>query len=143
MSTVPGQVFVDTAFWIALVVRQDQYHERAQAWALRFTGQLTTTWPVQMETANALARPAWRAHGLALLDHVQQRADVTIVPLDAALWQRGWDLYRSRPDKGWSLTDCVSFLVMQDAGLTEALTTDERFRQAGFRALLLDEPGAD
>jgi predicted nucleic acid-binding protein len=141
MSTVRDNVFADTAFWIALVVRQDQYHERAEAWALRITGRLTTTWPVLLETANALARPAWRAHGVALLDHVQQRPDVTIIPLEAVLWQRGWDLYRGRPDKAWSLTDCISFLVMQEAGLVDALTTDDHFRQAGFRALLLDDPG--
>lgn len=61
------------------------------------------------------------------------------VPLSPDLWRRGWDLYRSRPDKGWSLTDCISFLVMENAGLSDALTGDEHFRQAGFRPLLLEE----
>ena len=93
-----------------------------------------------LETANALARPAWRAAATGLIEHLRQRPDVHIVPAEAALWERGWGLYRSRPDKGWSLTDCVSFVVMQDAGLTDALTTDEHFCQAGFRAVLLDEP---
>lgn len=141
MSAAPANVFADSGFWIALVVRQDQHHGRAQAWALRITGRLTTTWPVLLETANALSCQAWRASAVALIDHLRQRPDVTVVPLDAALWQRGWDLYRARTDKGWSLTDCISFLVMQDAGMTEALTPDEHFRQAGFRALMLDDPG--
>ena len=92
-----------------------------------------------IETANALSKPGWRKHGVKLLDHLQSRPDVEIVQLTAELWQRGCDLYRSRSDKAWSLTDCVSFLVMQDANLSDALTADEDFRQAGFRAVMLDD----
>jgi uncharacterized protein len=62
------------------------------------------------------------------------------VVLSPDLWQRGWDLYRNRMDKAWSLTDCISFLVMQDAGLVDALPPDEHFRQAGFHAVMLEEP---
>jgi predicted nucleic acid-binding protein len=142
MTATLGDVFADTGYWIALVVRQDQYHARAQAWTTRITGRITTTVPVLLETANALARLTWRANAVALIDHLRQRADVSIVPLPPVLWERGWELYRTRPDKAWSLTDCVSFLVLQDTGLTEALTADEHFRQAGFRAVLLDDPDA-
>ncbi len=63
-----------------------------------------------------------------------------VAGLTPELWQRGWNLYRSRPDKGWSLTDCISFVVMQDARLVDALTTDEHFKQSGFRAVLLEDP---
>jgi predicted nucleic acid-binding protein len=140
MTATLQDVFADTVYWIALVVKQDQYHARAQGWSLRITGRITTTVPVLLETANALARPAWRAHAVALLDHVQQRSDVSLVAISPDLWQRGWELYRSRPDKAWSLTDCISFLVMQDAALADSLTADEHFQQAGFRAVLLEEP---
>ena len=140
MTAPVGDVFADTAYWIALVVKQDQYPQRAQAWTPCITGRITRTGAVLLETANALARPAWRASAVALIEHLRQRPDVYIIPLEPALWERGWDLYRHRPDKGWSLTDCISFLTMQDAGLTDALTTDEHFRQAGFRALLLEDP---
>jgi predicted nucleic acid-binding protein len=142
MTATLGDVFADTVYWIALVVKQDQYHQRARAWTPHLTGRITTTALVLLETANALARPAWRASAVALIEHLRQRPDVHIVPPEPALWERGWDLYRDRPDKGWSLTDCVSFLVMQEAGLTDALTTDQHFRQAGFRAVLLEEPAA-
>ena len=77
---------------------------------------------------------------MALIEHLRQRPDLRIVPLEQTLWERGWDLYRKRPDKAWSLTDCVSFAVMQASGLTDALTADEHFCQAGFRAVLLEEP---
>lgn len=140
MTAILQDVFADTGFWVALVVKQDQHHDRAQDWSLRITGRITTTAAVLVETANALARPAWRAHAVALLDHLLHRPDVEVVPPSSDLWQRGWGLYRERPDKGWSLTDCMSFLVMQEARLVDALTTDDHFRQAGFRAVLLEEP---
>ncbi len=139
MSGIEGDVFADTAFWIALVVKQDQFHARAQSCSLQLTGRIITTTAVLLETANALARPIWRAAAIDLLDHLGQRQDVSVVLLSADLWRRGWDLYRGRLDKAWSMTDCISFLVMQDSGLTNALTSDEHFRQAGFRALLLEE----
>lgn len=140
MTATLRDVFADTVFWIALVGKQDQFHERAQYWALRITGRITTTVPVLLETANALSRPAWRAHVVTLIDQLQQRDDVEIIALTPDLWRRGWELYRNRHDKAWSLSDCISFLVMQDAGLVDALTADEHFRQAGFRAVLLEEP---
>ena len=59
-----------------------------------------------------------------------------IVPAEPSLWERGLTLYFQRPDKEWSLTDCISFVVMQEEGLTEALTGDHHFGQAGFKALL-------
>lgn len=140
MTVSLQDAFADTAFWIALVVKQDQYNERAQQWLLQIAGRIITTSAVLLETANILARPAWRAAGIALIECVQNRADVEIVALSAELWKRGWELFRSRPDKAWSLTDCISFLVMQDAKLVDALTSDEHFRQAGFRPVLLEEP---
>jgi predicted nucleic acid-binding protein len=89
MTASLGDVFADTIYWIALVVKQDQYHPRAQTWTARVTGRITTTAPVLLETANALARPAWRASAVALLDHLRQRPDIHIIALEPALWERG------------------------------------------------------
>jgi predicted nucleic acid-binding protein len=58
------------------------------------------------------------------------------VPASPELFQRGVELFRARPDKEWSLTDCISFVVMTEKGLSEALTGDRHFEQAGFHALL-------
>lgn len=140
MTGLLRDAFADTSYWIALVVRQDQSHSRAQQWSLHVTRQIVTTSPVLLETANALSRPAWRTHAVDLISHLRQRSDVEIVDLSAGLWDRGWDLYSCRKDQSWSLTDCISFRVMEEVGLTAALTADEHFRQAGFRALLLEEP---
>jgi uncharacterized protein len=140
MTATLQDVFADTSFWIALVIKQDQYHAKAQGWSQQISGRIFTTAAVLLETANALARPSWRAHAVALVDHVRGRPDVVVQEMARDLWQHGWDLYRNRLDKAWSLTDCISFLVMQDNNLTDALSADEHFRQAGFRALLLEEP---
>jgi predicted nucleic acid-binding protein len=52
------------------------------------------------------------------------------------LFHKGFSLYRSRPDQTWGLIDCVSFIVMREAGIVDSLTADKHFEQAGFRALL-------
>jgi uncharacterized protein len=72
--------------------------------------------------------PCWLASAPAPRTH--------IIPLDSRLLQRGLDLFANRPDKNWSLTDCISFVVMQNEGLTQALTGDGHFEQVGFKALL-------
>lgn len=140
MTATLENCFADTSYWIALIVKQDQYYDRAQTWSLRITGRITTTVPVLLETANALARPVWRGYAVALIEHLQQRADVELVAFSSDLWRRGWELYRQRPDKPWSLTDSISFLVMQDRALVDALSADEHFRQCGYRPMLLEEP---
>jgi predicted nucleic acid-binding protein len=61
---------------------------------------------------------------------------VKIIPATTDLFQRGLRLYEKRPDKQWSLTDCTSFVTMKDENLAGALTGDEHFAQAGFKALL-------
>ena len=66
-------------------------------------------------------------------------SNVHIVPIDAALFQRGLNLYEARPDKIWSLTDCISFVVMQDHVLYDAMTADEHFEQAGYNALMREK----
>jgi predicted nucleic acid-binding protein len=131
-----GNVFADTAYWIALVDARDSYRDRAQAWTAHVTGTITTTTFVLTETANALCRVPWRAELVRLIENLEESPDVRIIEVDAALWQDGWALYFARPDKSWSLTDCISFVVMQNEGLTDALTTDVHFEQSGFKALL-------
>lgn len=138
MNAVPHDVFADTAFWLALVVRQDAHHTVAQEWASKLEGTITTTTAVLMETANALARPAWRAHAVRLIEHLRKRDDIAILDVDADLFELGWNLYAQRADKSWGLVDCVSFVVMQQQGLAAALTTDRHFEQAGYRALMLE-----
>jgi predicted nucleic acid-binding protein len=134
-----NEVFLDTAYALALSSLRDAFHERAVQLAreIRAAGtRLVTTRATMLEIGNAVSRQARRQPGIKLLAALETDARVEIVPLSEQLYRQAWQLFRERPDKEWGLTDCVSFIVMQDRGLTEALTADEHFRQAGFQPLM-------
>jgi predicted nucleic acid-binding protein len=95
---------------------------------------VTTEW-VLMELADALSAPQARVTAAAFLLAVRADPQFDVVGYDSIVYQAGFDLFAARPDKSWSLTDCISFGVMSERGLTEALTADHHFEQAGFRAV--------
>jgi uncharacterized protein len=128
--------FVDTFFYLALILEDDQYHARAVAASASRRGRFLTTAWVLTEVADALCEPPQRRLFTELLALLRSDPNTEIVAADEAVFDRGADLYAHRPDKAWSLTDCISFVVMTERGLTEALTGDHHFEQAGFRALL-------
>lgn len=130
--------FADTSFWVALVDRRDAHHSKAVEWSARISGTLVTTEAVLLETANTFAKLDWRERVIVLVDHIMTRDDIEVVPFSRLLWDRAWSLFRNRGDKSWGLTDCMSFVLMQERGIAEALAADMHFRQAGFHALLLD-----
>jgi hypothetical protein len=135
------RVFLDTAYAIALSSSKDMYHERAVKLAgeLRANkSRLITTRAVLLEIGNALSKQRYRAAAVRLLIALESDPTVEIIPLAEQLYIRALQLYRERDDKDWGLTDCISFVVMGDEGITDALTTDIHFRQAGFTALLLE-----
>jgi len=76
---------------------------------------------------------------VALLAAIESDPRVEIVPLAEELCARSGELFRRHSDKEWGLTDCVSFVVMRDKGISEALSTDHHFEQAGFRPLLIED----
>jgi len=138
VSRTLGDVFADTVCWVALVSKADQYHETARMWSQRIEGAIITTHAVLEETCKTLSRPAWRSSAIGLLEGLFKRDDIRIVESVSVLWNRGLLLYRNRPDKSWGLTDCISSVVMDDLRLQNALLADVHFRQAGFRAILIE-----
>lgn len=132
------QVFVDTAAWIALFNAADSLHARAQAVYSALVQRrvpLVTTEFVLLEVADALGAPHIRAKTIASLNTLR-RGVVRIVPLSDELREKGWTLYQQRLDKEWGLTDCTSFVVMQEEGIVEAFTSDHHFVQSGFTCLM-------
>ncbi len=131
-----NEVFLDTAYLLALASPDDHLH--AQARSLRNQTRasrklLVTTPAVLLEPGNAVARQRFRQGAVRLLEAFETDPNVEIVPLSEELHARAFTLYRERPDKEWGMVDCISFVVMQDRGIAEALTADLHFRQAGFR----------
>jgi hypothetical protein len=137
--TPGGSVFLETAYAVALASTTDAFHHQAVALAdeLEASGtQLVTTWGVLLEIGNALSKLQYRVAALKLLSSLQGDASVEIVPLSGPLLEQAVNLYSERLDKEWGLTDCLSFVVMEARSIRDALTADEHFQQAGFRALL-------
>ncbi|NUN96710.1 MAG: type II toxin-antitoxin system VapC family toxin [Candidatus Omnitrophica bacterium] len=130
------RVFADTFYFLALTSKKDKAHARALEYSeVAGLATLTTAW-VLAELANALADPPLRDSFARLLARIMNNPNCTVVPASGDLFDRGMDLYLSRRDKSWSLTDCISFLVMEELDVHEALTGDRHFEQAGFTALL-------
>jgi predicted nucleic acid-binding protein len=129
-------VFADAFYFVACLNRADQHHGRAVAFATQYTGRILTTWCVLTETADALAASSARAKAHAFITALESDPAIIVAGAERELLRRGLRRYGERPDKNWTLTDCVSFIVMEDNGLVDALTGDHHFEQAGFRALL-------
>lgn len=129
-------IFADTVYFLALLNPSDQWHPRAKALGLELGDPLLTTEFVLMEVGDALSHPGNREHFARLTKLLYGQADVEIVDATSELFRHGCDLHARRRDKEWSLTDCTSFVVMNQRGIELALTSDHHFEQAGFRVLL-------
>lgn len=129
-------VFGDTVYFLALLNARDQFHAQALALSERAPGRLVTTEWVLTEVGDALAAPPARGRFVELLAALRGETSVEIVPASHELFERGCTLFAKRNDKAWSLTDCLSFVVMGEHGIETALTADQHFEQAGFRRLM-------
>lgn len=129
-------VFADTYYYIALLDANDSAHEVAIAATRTLRSKTVTTAWVLLELANTLSASRHRGVFARLLDRLRTNPDVIIYEAERELFDLGVDLYQKRADKEWSLTDCISFVVMTREGISEALTGDHHFEQAGFSALL-------
>ena len=133
-----NRVFIDTSFVVALINEKDQHHVLASELAETFDGQpLIITDAVLLEVGNALSRNFKESAADVITDFLTSD-EVEVVNLNAALFQKALELYRTHTDKTWGLTDCVSFIVMRERGIADALTHDKDFRQAGFNPLTRD-----
>jgi len=129
-------IFVDTSYFLALLNSHDEFHQRATIAADQVDAKLITTDAVLTEIGNALAKSQWRELAVDTLNDLRDDEDVEILSISSEVFSKALNFYSSRMDKEWGLTDCISFVVMEDRKLTDALTTDHHFEQAGFKSLL-------
>lgn len=127
--------FADTFYFVALLSSSDEAHQEAVAWSERAGDQLVTTDAVLLELADALKAPRDRIATAEYIQALWKHSKIEVRCVDRELMQKGLDLYLARPDKDWGLTDCISFVVMREEGIEEALTGDSHFTQAGFTIL--------
>ncbi|MBW4476085.1 MAG: PIN domain-containing protein [Tolypothrix brevis GSE-NOS-MK-07-07A] len=133
---VRNKIFVDTLFVVALINQRDQYHQQASELADSLEiHPLITTDAVLLEIGNALARN-YKDEAVKIIKHFLTSNEVEIVRLTPELFTQAFTLYKTHQDKAWGLVDCISFVVMKQTGVTQALTFDQHFVQAGFEALM-------
>jgi hypothetical protein len=124
--------FLDTYGLYAWLNAKEQHHEKAkEIFNQRNCHYVVTEW-ILLEFANGMSHLSRRGVGIKMLELIRKSSVFEIIEYNHGIFQSGYNLYINRPDKQWSLTDCISFEVMAARGLTEALTADHHFRQAGF-----------
>jgi len=128
-------VFADSYALIAWLNSRDQANKLVSEYLDEFSGTLITTEWVLMEVADALSAPEARDVAVEFLRAVRSDPLFEVVDYLPGVYNAGFDLFAARADKSWSLTDCISFAVMTERGLTDALMADHHFEQAGFRAV--------
>lgn len=132
-------LFVDTSFLVARFNRKDQFSRRAERFLTGVASgdlpayRLVTSEYVFDETVTTI-HAVTKSHDLAVSsgDSIRSSRTVKLMPVESVVIARAWEFYKSRKDKKWSFTDCVSFTLMETSGIRGALTFDMDFREAGF-----------
>jgi uncharacterized protein len=130
------RAFGDSFLFIALLNPRDSFHQIAVEVTRDWEGQILTTRWVLAEVGNALCGVNARQSFVTFLEGLTEQEQIMVLPDSDNLFNQGTKLFSNRPDKEWSLTDCISFAAMRACALEQALTGDHHFEQAGFKALL-------
>jgi predicted nucleic acid-binding protein len=130
-------MLLDTSGLLCFLDRRDHRHNEARTFFAAASTRLTHSYVLAEFVPLCLSRNLPRATTLAFSRHLLNSPDVTLICVDTALHDAALTLLETQLDKTYSLCDAVSFLLMRERGLTEALTTDHHFEQAGFRRLLV------
>jgi len=133
------RVFADTGYWIALFNERDSLHAKAATLSRKYKShRIVTSEMVLVELLNSFSDygPELRHAAATAVKSLRNSPDVIVVPQSSQLFTRLLERYQEMSDKSWSLTDCASFLIMEDEQIVSALTHDRHFSQARFHALL-------
>lgn len=134
------RILLDTAYVQALLSKRDGYHLAATRLFPRIqrAREVVVTEAVLTEIGNALSSID-RSAATRFIRSCYEHGNIVVVPVDTVLFRKGLDRYAERDDKEWGITDCISFVVMEQRSLVLAATADHHFVQAGFRAMMLGE----
>lgn len=132
-------VFVDTSAWLALINEADTDHLKVRAIRdklLHSKKSFLVTNYIIIEIANSLCKARWRTRAVKLINSIYATEFIEVIEIDKGIYDEAWDMYSSRNDKEWSLTDCTSFVVMKKYDIRDAFTNDHHFEQSGFNILI-------
>ena len=132
------EVFADTFYWIALLNPADKWHQAAKTFSQTNPEvSVVTTDPVWTEVLNYFSEAGekMRQAAVALCDQTMTHESTAVLPQTRDTFARGFELYKARPDKGYSLTDCISMIEMRERGIGDVLTHDRHFAQEGVNLL--------
>jgi uncharacterized protein len=132
-------VFADTGYWVALLNPHDDLHGKALNLSKAIQpAHIVTSEMVLTEVLNDFSDRGdyFRKIAVMLIRNLYEHPNTTVIPQTTIQFQDALQLYEQRPDKAWSQTDCVSFKIMKEQGISEALAYDKHFAQAGFIALM-------
>jgi hypothetical protein len=128
-----SSVFLDTGAILALALPNDKYNSAVMDALASLRGvPMLTTEAILSEVCSFLSHRALRKFAVKAITELRNNEDVEIVPASSELFERAFTLFVKRTDKDWSLVDCMSFELMHLRQITQALTTDKHFVQAGF-----------
>ena len=135
-----NEVFADTSGWASFFLEDDRHHAKAFSLIIQWKQQnrniVTTSYVLSELIVLLSSRGQQRSAVLNYIKTIRSADWVEIIHIDKSLDEKAWQLLADRLDKQWSLVDAVSFVVMQERGITEALTADRHFEQAHFVRLL-------
>jgi len=131
--------FLDTSFVIALFNKNDKFHRKGIDLQKSFTDadNFVLSDAIILEIANSLSHPTFRQDIVAFIKAIRKNDNFIIYPINPEIIDKGLKIYSTYKDKYWGLVDCISFSLMKNENISLALTTDNHFKQAGFKALLL------
>lgn len=136
---MPTPILIDSSYILALVDRRDQNHSRAIQLVSKYDNvPMIVTAAILLEIGASLAY-GFRKQVIQIIEEFQTSPNIEIIPLSPELFEQAFQYFKKHQDKEWSLTDCVSFVEMQQRGISQALTFDHHFQQAGFIALMRED----
>jgi uncharacterized protein len=137
--TLNNTIFIDTSGWIAILNRDDQHHKLSlELFSKLKAGKaniVTTDW-ILAETGNGLARTAARESFVKFANSVTQSTKSRLIWIQEEILEEALLLYAKVDDKQWGIVDCASIVVMRHEGITDVITADRHFQQAGFHCLM-------
>ncbi len=129
------QIFADTFYWVALINPRDNWHQRAREVTSTLKNvEIVTTDEIFVEVLNFLSAQGtkMRMRTVEFISDIMQNPHIQVRQQNRESFLQGFELYRHRLDKEYSLTDCISMTVMQSLKISEVLTHDHHFKQEGF-----------